>query len=197
MARKIRAREVLLSNRPLQSMRYCEWEPLVANVRYWHREPSIFRRGAACRHLRLAMSESRRRRFSAWRMESGPRTSRGSTGPGCRGAPSQRPSACRATAWPRCSPRPSGRASGGRTPARSRTARSTTAFPRKGARGHRLPRSRPGAHPQGARPRRGDAQAPARRVPGRALREGRGVDGLRPLPRVFRQVVLSRMCIDF
>ncbi len=64
-----------LSNRPLQSMRYCEWEPLVANVRYWHREPSIFRKGAACCYLRLAMSESRRRRFSAWRIESGPRTS--------------------------------------------------------------------------------------------------------------------------
>ena len=67
--------EAYVSNRPLQSMRYCEWEPLVANVRYWHREPSIFRKGAACCYLRLAMSESRRRRFSAWRIESGPRTS--------------------------------------------------------------------------------------------------------------------------
>ncbi len=69
------AHAVELSNRPLQSMRYCEWEPLVANVRYWHGEPSIFRKGAACCYLRLAMSESRRRRFSAWRIESGPRTS--------------------------------------------------------------------------------------------------------------------------
>lgn len=64
-------------------------------------------------------------------------------------------------------------------------------FPREGARGHRLPRFRLGAHPQGARPRRGDAQAPARRVPGRVLREGRGVDGLRPLlqalPRARRE----------
>ena len=71
----LRIQQKPLSNRPLQSMRYCEWEPLVANVRYWHREPSIFRKGAACCYLRLAMSESRRRRFSAWRIESGPRTS--------------------------------------------------------------------------------------------------------------------------